>query len=261
MTSESLLVTERDGDVLTMVLNRPKAMNALNSELMSAIEAWARSLIDDPARVVIIRGAGKHFCAGADLKPSARPKPALVQARRDAQLGGRMLRALADIPQVTIAAVHGAALGGGLCIPTACDFRVAAEDALGGYPEVNLGMNLMWHSVGYCLRLVGPAKAKRMIMLGERFDAETLKDWGLWDEVVPRADLERRSLALAESYAAQPPIAVQMIKETINQVSGALDRAILHMDADQNLLTAGSQDRQRAIAAFQSGEVVDYRGD
>jgi len=78
---------------------------------------------------------------------------------------------------------------------------------------------------------------------------------------VPRADLEQRSLALAQSYAAQPPIAVQMIKETINQVSGALDRAILHMDADQNLLTAGSQDRQRAIAAFLSGDRVDYIGD
>ena len=66
MTAESLLVTERDGDILTMVLNRPQSMNALNTELMSAIESWARSMINDPARVVIIRGAGKHFCAGAD---------------------------------------------------------------------------------------------------------------------------------------------------------------------------------------------------
>jgi enoyl-CoA hydratase/carnithine racemase len=219
--AEEVLTTQRLNDVLILTLNRPEALNALNPALMLAIEAFGRSMLSDPARVLVIRGAGRHFCAGADLKAPA-SDASLVQRRRDAQLGGRMLRAIIDIPQVTIAAVHGAALGGGLCIPTACDFRIAADTAIGGYPEVNLGMNLMWQSVGLCTRLVGPARAKRMIMLGERLDAQTLLSWGLWDEAVPEEQLMPRAQALADRYAAQPPIAVQMIKQTINQISGRL---------------------------------------
>ena len=258
--AEDLLITQRRGDVLTLTLNRPDALNALNPALMSAIEAFGRSMLDDPARVLVIRGAGRHFCAGADLKAPA-SNVTLVQRRRDAQFGGRMLRAIIGIPQVTIAAVHGAALGGGLCIPTACDFRIAADTAIAGYPEVNLGMNLMWQSVGLCTRLVGPARAKRMIMLGERLDAQTLLNWGLWDEAVPEDQLMPRVIALADRYAAQPPIAVQMIKQTINQISGALDEAILHMDADQNVLTASSQDRDRGLQGFLAGTAPAFTGD
>ena len=258
--AEDLLITERLGDVLILTLNRPSASNALNPALMSAIEAFGRSMLEDPARALVIRGAGRHFCAGADLKAPV-SEVSLVQRRRNAQLGGRMLKAILEIPQVTIAAVQGAALGGGLCIPTACDFRIAAETAIAGYPEVNLGMNLMWQSVGLCTRLVGPARAKRMIMLGERFDAQTLVNWGLWDEAVPLASLNDRALTLAETYATQPPIAVQMIKQTINQISGALDQAILHMDADQNLLTATSADRTLGIQGFLQATPAEFTGD
>jgi len=258
--TDDLLTTERLGDVLILTLNRPSALNALNPPLMLAIEAFGRAMLEDPARVLVIRGAGRHFCAGADLKAKA-SDASLVQRRRNAQLGGHMLRAIIDIPQVTIAAVQGAALGGGLCIPTACDFRIAADTAIGGYPEVNLGMNLMWQSVGLCTRLVGAARAKRMIMLGERFDAQTLVNWGLWDEAVPEDQLMERALALAKTYAEQPPIAVQMIKQTINQISGALDQAILHMDADQNLLTGSSQDRALAIQGFLASNPTEFTGD
>lgn len=258
---QSMLISERVGDILFMTLNRPKALNALSIGLMEEIEAFARGLIDDPARVVVIRGQGKHFSAGADLKAAPKANVPLVQARRDAQLGGRMLNAIISIPQVTIASVHGAALGGGLCIPTACDFRIAADNTVAGYPEVNLGMNLMWQSVGLCQRLVGPAKAKRMIMLGEHLEAQTLLNWGLFDEVVPLSQLAERTLALAETYAIQPPVATQMIKQTINQLSGALDQAVLHMDADQNLLTATTEDRARAMEAFRERTTALFTGD
>ena len=176
---ESLLTEKRVNDVLVVSLNRAGSLNALNVELMREVESFARRMIDDPARVLVFSGIGKHFSAGADLKAARKAQVARVQARRDAQLGGRMLKAIVDIPQVTIAAVQGVALGGGLCIPTACDFRIAADNAIAGYPEVNLGMNLMWQSVGLCQRLIGPARAKRLIMLGEHLDAQTLLDLGL----------------------------------------------------------------------------------
>ena len=117
--AKSLILKRRVGDVLVATLNRPESLNALSVPLMKAIERFARELIDDPCRVVIIRGSGQHFSAGADLKaPPSDPLP-LVQRRRDAGLGGRMLKAILDIPQITIAEMHGVALGGGLCISTA----------------------------------------------------------------------------------------------------------------------------------------------
>ena len=251
---------DRHGPVVTVTLNRPEALNALNREIMSEIEACSRSFLDDDALVVIFKGAGRHFSAGADLKQLADPDIPLVQRRRDAALGARMLKAIQEIPQVTIAAIQGAALGGGACIPTACDFRIGADDCYCGYPEVNLGMNLMWHAVPLCVQLVGSARAKRMIMLGEKIPAETLYDWGFLDEMVSSAELDAAVSAMAERYAGQPPVAVQMIKQSVNQYCSALDNAIMHMDADQNLLTAGSEDRREGINAFFESRKAHYTG-
>ena len=232
-----------DGEVTTVLLNRPEACNALNRGLMQELEAVSRSFLEDErTRVVIFRGAGRHFSAGADLKERRSGRPGMEMQRREAGLGGRMIRALIDIPQVTIAAIHGVALGGGACIATACDFRVGADDCRCGYPEVNLGVNLMWRSLPLCVRLVGPARARRMIMLGDREEAKTLLEWGFLDQLAPAAELVDAARALARRCAGQPPVAVQMIKQSINAVSGALDDALMHMDVDQNLLSDMGRD-------------------
>jgi enoyl-CoA hydratase/carnithine racemase len=239
--AKTLILKRRVGDVLVAAFNRPESLNALSTALMKAIERFSREMIDDPARVLIFKGSGQHFSAGADLKqPPADPAP-LVQRRRDQ--------------------MHGVALGGGLCIATACDFRVAARNASAGYPEINLGMNLMWQSIGLCQRLVGISRAKRMVMLGERLDAPTLADWGLIDELCELENLDQVALNMAERYAAQPPIATQMIKQTLNQIAGALDAAILHMDTDQNLLTATTEDRRQAMLQFLTKSPATYNGD
>lgn len=262
MTFEHIEVT-RNGRVATLLLNRPEVMNALNTKIMEEIETASREFLDDEdTRVVVFKGSGKHFSAGADLK-QAPPERArsMVMRRRDAALGARMIRAVLEINQVTIAAVQGAALGGGACIPTACDFRIGSDDCFCGYPEVNLGINLMWHSLPLCVRLIGPARAKRMIMLGNNEDAATLLEWGFLDQVVPRAQLDDAVYALAERYAAQPPVPVQMIKQSINAVSSAFDDAIMHMDADQNLLTGFTEDRKEGIRAFFEKRDPDFKGD
>ncbi len=248
--------------VTTVTLSRPESMNALNTGIMSEIEQVARGFrTDEATRVVIFRGAGKHFSAGADLKqPPSGPPSSLVMRRREAGLGARMIRAITEIDQVTIAAIHGAALGGGACIPTACDFRIGSDDCFCGYPEVNLGINLMWRALPLCVRLIGPARAKRMIMLGDRENAQTLLEWGFLDQVVPREQLDEAALSLALQYASQPPVAVQMIKQSINAVSGALDDALMHMDTDQNILTAGTDDRAEGVRAFFEKRDPDFRG-
>jgi len=252
--------TEYEGAISRLILNRPEAMNALNTGIMEEIEHASRQFLEnETCRVVIFQGEGKHFSAGADLKQKHQSAN-LVMRRRQTALGARMIRAITEIPQVTIASVQGAALGGGACIPTACDFRIASDDAFCGYPEVNLGINLMWHALPLCVRLIGPARAKRMIMLGDNESANTLLDWGYLDDVVPRSELADRTQALAERYAEQPPVPTQMIKQSINAVSGALDNAIMHMDADQNLLTGMTEDRKEGIQAYFEKRDPDFKG-
>ena len=219
--------------------------------MMLEIEDLSRDFLNyEDIRVVIFSGQGKHFCVGMDLKDDSALSENLVKRRREAGLGGRMIKAISEISQITIASIHGAALGGGACIATACDFRIASEDSFCGYPEINLGMNLQWLSLPLCVRLVGPARAKRMVILGDHEDARTLLNWGFLDKLVPLDELRKASYATAEDYANQAPVAAQMIKRSINAISNQNDSAIMHMDADQFLLTSTSEDRREGIKAF-----------
>jgi enoyl-CoA hydratase/carnithine racemase len=252
MTRSTITLT-RDGAIATLTINRPEKRNALTNEMLEEIERLARSLADDEqTRAVILTATGNDFSVGADLsQPRFRGDPqSLIMRRRDAETGGRMMRALQEIHQPVICAMKGVATGGGACIPTACDFRIAADTTRAGYGEVKVGINLMWNAAPVCVNLIGPARAKRMIMSGRLFDAPTLLSWGFVDEVVKLEDLESTARAWAEEYAALPPIAVQMIKRSINRYASALDGAIMHMDADQWLLAAHSDDMKEAVTAF-----------
>ncbi len=262
MTRSTITLT-RDGAIATLTINRPEKRNALTNEMLEEIERLARSLADDEqTRAVILTATGNDFSVGADLsQPRFRGDPqSLIMRRRDAETGGRMMRALQEIHQPVICAMKGVATGGGACIPTACDFRIAADTTRAVYGEVKVGINLMWNAAPVCVNLIGPARAKRMIMSGRLFDAPTLLSWGFVDEVVKLEDLESTARAWAEEYAALPPIAVQMIKRSINRYASALDAAIMHMDADQWLLAAHSDDMKEAVTAFFEKRKPDFKG-
>jgi enoyl-CoA hydratase/carnithine racemase len=239
MSYQHLTVERRADRIALVTFNRPERANALHYAHVAEIEDVALSFRDDAeTRVVIFTGAGKHFSSGADLKESgAETKTPLVLRRRRNRIGERAIRALREIDQITIAAWNGAAMGGGACIATALDLRVGADDCFMQYPEIDLGMNLMWQSLPLCVHLVGPSRATRLVVGGERVFAPTLLQWGVLDECVPRPELLPRALALAGTYAAKPPTAAQMIKRSINALTWAADIATMHMDADQNLLS------------------------
>lgn len=263
MTYQNLNVERRD-HIAVVTLDRPEKLNALSIDLMEELERLAEEFnADVETRVVVFTGRGKHFSAGADLADSRRAEAArapLLARQRGASLGPRMTRKLQDIPQITIAAINGGALGGGAVIVSALDFRIAGESAFVAYPEINLGMNLSWLGLPLCVRLVGPARAKRMVILGRREPAETLLEWGFVDEVVPDANLLDRALAMANDYARQPPIAAQMIKRSVNAISSALDPAIMHMDADQLLLSHLTEDHAEAVKAFFEKRPPEFKG-
>jgi enoyl-CoA hydratase len=254
----------REGHVAIVWLSRPEKLNALSPDFMLKITEAALGFRDDvETRVVIFAGRGKHFSAGADLKQGQDEfgKPvSLLQRRRATRFGPDMIRAILEINQITIAVLHGAALGGGCCIATACDFRIGAVDAYCGYPEINLGMNLQWRSLPLCVRLIGPSRAKRMIILGEKIDARTLLSWGFLDEMVEREQLMEKALQMALLYAQQPPVAAQMIKQSVNAVSSAMDTALMHMDHDQWLLTSQSEDFLEGITAFLEKRKPVFKG-
>lgn len=241
---------------------RPEVANALNYEHLNDIETTALALRDDEqTRAVIFTGQGKHFSSGADLTdPGDDYQGSLALRRRKSRIGERAIQAILGIDQVTIAAWNGAAMGGGACLATAMDFRIGATNCFMQYPEIDIGVNLMWKSLPLIVDLVGPARAKRLVVGGERITAKTLLDWGVLDELVSPADLHSAALNLAEHYAAKPPVAAQMIKRSINALSAPLGNAIMHMDTDQNIFTQQTDDRARAIKAYMEKTRPEFTG-
>ena len=253
MSYENLKI-EKNEKVAALILNRPDCGNALSLSLMREIIEAANSFkYDTETRVVIIKGQGTNFCVGADLKDEERWKigesgDPLLRTRMT-QIGRELINAILGTNQVTIACLHGAAAGGGACIPAACDFRVASDKAVLGYPEVKLGMNLSWGALPLCYNLVGPAIAKRMLMGGQLEKAEDLLTWGFIDEVVDEKSLDSRVIELANFYADRPAMAAQMIKRSINAIQLA-NSGIMHMDGDQNALTTEGEDFKKARESF-----------
>lgn len=253
---------ETNGRIARIILARPEKRNALTTAMLEDLEAAAIALVADRhVRAVILEAEGGDFSVGMDVAEMRRAPQPTVLLRRTAGQGARTMRALAEIPQPVICAIQGIATGGAAAMASACDFRVAASNARIGYGEVKLGINLMWQALGPLVRLVGPAKAKRLVMSGDLMPAETLFQWGLVDELAAPADLSAAALALAEQYAALPPIAVQMVKRSVNALSGAMDAAILHADTDQWLLAARSADHREAVAAFLEKRPAQFEGD
>ena len=254
------LKIKKEGYICWVYLNRPKSLNALNTENLKELTEFNSSLNEDlDSRVIIYTGSGENFSSGADLKEKQKPKTKLEAWRKN--FGKPAIWSFLEVNQITIAAINGYCLGGAACIASACDFRIASDSSMLGYPEINLGINLNWLGLPLAVRLIGPAKAKRIVISGENENAETLLKWGFYDEVHPKENLLKAAKKMANLYASKPPIAAQMIKRSVNELTYSGDDAIMHMDYDQTLLTHETRDRKEAIMSFFEKRVPEYKGD
>lgn len=230
--------------VATVTLDRPTARNALSNALMLGLTRCARELAErNDVDVVILTGANGIFTAGADLRDARRwadeTLPEL-ERREIAATGYRLCKAWEELPQMSIVAIEGYAVGGGLALSLACDWRVLAEDAFVSLPEIALGIPLTWGTIPRMVNLLGPAKAKRLTILCERIAAPEALQLGVVDYVVPHGDTLAKAQALAAQVLALPQIAVRMSKESINAQATALNHLGGHMAHDQIQLAAGS---------------------
>ena len=236
-----------------LTLNRPERLNAMNSTMLRELaEAahWFDTQVD--VRAVIVRGTGRAFSAGADLKDSSgREADGSWLARRAAaQAGSRMMDAIEAMNATTIASVQGYAVGGAVLLMAACDLRVAAEDARFSIPEVELGIPLAWGGIPRLVREIGPAMTKELVITCRQFTPQEAKAMGFVNRVVPPGELEQHTAKLAEEIAAMPAVPVAITKEHVNAVSRAIAGHSSYADGDVLLSAFASPEGVEARRAY-----------
>ncbi len=253
---DKTLVVSRDGPVATITLNRPEKLNALTLPMLAALEEALLTIDADPEiRVVVIRGSGaKAFSAGADVVAWSSLAP-LDMWRTWTRTGHRVMERLEALRQPTIAALNGIAYGGGLELALACDLRLAADHVKLAAPEVGIATVPGWGMTTRLATVIGPARAKQMILTGLPIDAERAASWGLVSEVVPAAELDAATDELAARIAAQAPVAVQVAKELIDAT-----RPRTSLEALGGGLTAFTDDAREGQAAFRERRTPEYGG-
>lgn len=215
MEFKNLLMSIEDG-IATITFNRPKALNAMNSETMSELrDAVTACRENEDVRVIILTGSGdRAFVAGADISEMQNLEPR--EALAFMELGHETLRLLETTPKPSIAAVNGFALGGGTEISMACDIRFASETARFGQPEILIGLIPGWGGTQRLARLVGMGRAKELVMGGGQIDARRAYEIGLVNQVFPADQLMEETVKFAKKLCGMPPFQLKMAKHAIN---------------------------------------------
>jgi enoyl-CoA hydratase len=259
MSFDNLLI-ERDGAVATVTVNRPKVLNALNTQTLDELRRAVLELQHDEAiRVVILTGAGeKSFIAGADINELAVQSP--TSGREHAVSGQHVLDLIEQMGKPVIAAINGYALGGGCELAMACTIRIAADTAKLGQPEINLGIIPGYAGTQRLARIVGKGRALELLLTGDQIPAAEAHRLGLVNRVVPAAELMAEVKKLAASLAAKAPVAVRYILEAVNKGLEMPFAQAQVFEATLFGLVASTADMREGTAAFLEKRKPAFKG-
>jgi len=250
MRFHHILLEQPEAGIYLLTVNRPKALNALNAATLEEIAA-ALSMVaaDDAARVLLVTGAGeKAFVAGADI---AEMRNATIEEARDfSEKGMRVMHALEALPVPVIALVNGYALGGGCELALACDWILAADRAVFGQPEVNLGIPPGFGGTQRLPRRIGPARALELLTTAREVRAEEAAAIGLANQVCPSSDLRAKGLETARTIAAKGPVAVRLAKQAVQRGANLDLFAACALETDLFAQAFGTQDQKEGMGAF-----------
>jgi enoyl-CoA hydratase/carnithine racemase len=240
----SLVTYEKDGAVGVVTLAKPPH-NLIDNALLDGLLGSYSRAVKDGCRAILLRSGMRHFCAGADINGFTDGG-----RRRDQNGFEELIGALENVPLPTVAAVHGAALGGGFELALACDMIIAADTATFGMAEASLGLIPLLGGVQRVVQRAGPARAKEMAMFGRRHDPAALERWGIINLVVPEAELATAAMSWARQLAAGPTVALRAIKTLANL---SARHGLAGADAKQTEMNDqmwASNDQKRGLAAF-----------
>ena len=248
-TSRAVLLKTND-KIATLTINRPDARNAMSVEILDAMHDAVDELKDSDASVLVITGSGRAFCAGMDLKA------VLIEFSGDASMGERLLTRLAELtlkiralPQVTVASVNGAAIGGGCGLTCVCDITISHADAKLGFPEVDLGI-CPAVIAPWVVKKLGAGVARKAMLMGGIMSGEQAFEIGLVDQLAPKRDaLESLTNDVAERLASGGPKALSATKNLINELDGSFDEALVLKGAKLSASVLATPEAQAALAA------------
>jgi len=255
---ETITVEKRD-KVAVLTINRPDKLNALNNKVhQEGVAALDELRSDETVRVLVITGAGeKSFVAGADISEFEGQTPV---TQRDSFHERSLFNSIDSFPKPVIAMVNGFCLGGGNELSMACDLRLCSENARFAQPEINLGIMCGGGGTQRLTNLVGESKAMEMILTGDMIDAATAERIGLVNHVYPAAELEARTMELANKIAEKAPIALQLSKEAVKFASRSnLDEG-LRREVDLFAICFSTEDKQEGVSAFLEKRKPVFKG-
>jgi enoyl-CoA hydratase len=260
MVFKNILLEQPEPGIYLLTVNRPKALNALNAATLDDIASALKVVaMDEKARVLLVTGAGeKAFVAGADI---AEMKDATIEEGRVfSEQGMQVMHALEALPVPVIALVNGYALGGGCELALACDWILAAENAVFGQPEVNLGILPGFGGTQRLPRRIGPARALELLTTARQVKAAEALAMGLANHIFPASELKAKGLEMAHVIAAKGPVAVRLAKEAVKRGENLDLFTACALETDLFARAFGSADRKEGMAAFLEKRPARFSG-
>jgi enoyl-CoA hydratase len=244
---DTAVLYHREVDVGIITLNRPKRLNAINSDLLSGlIQQLHRSGNDNDVSSVVLTGAGRAFCAGEDLKETSAGK-SLAQWTREVEALQETQRIIMRLGKPLIAAINGYAVGGGLEFALSCDIRIAGEDAKFGFPETGVGLTVTNSGTKLIAQIVGLGKAKELILTGDIIDAEEAMRIGLVNKVVPAERLIKETMQVCQKINQRSPLALKLSRIAIDQGLHSSFEQILELEASHMLTCVQAEEQKQFV--------------